>query len=710
MQENQQEIQKAAAEEQQELAEPEETVEIEHQAPKIRGKLPPYVILAIIAVASALVLGLTNLVTADPIATRKQREMEAAFSAVMPQGEHSYKQLTDTMVEVQDDGVTAGYAVKASAVGYGGDVAVVLGFDAQGTVIGAQVGDGSFQETSGIGAQWLGEDNVGKLLGISALEGGSIDAISGATVTSRAVLAAANEGVRAVAEQIGAEWEEDPVTFGASAGAAFVVVSSSATSTAVIDSSYAQVEEQGAWSAHASLEGAAPGYDGQQVGVYIILDENGEIAQLTVDASTQTESIGGRCEEPAFTDQFIGKAAPLSLNEDIDALSGATLTSGAVVEAVNTAAAVSPWRADASLAGEAQGFGGTVTVHLTLDAEGRISRMTVDVPDETAGLGSKCGESDFTNQFVGKAAPLTLNEDVDAVSGATVTSTAVVKAVNEAYAVVSSAVRLASGQWTAVTLDEDVCYVSFDADYSGAVVVTYQVQDGQVSAVTVDNEEEPPLVTVDDQGRYVTSYPGFGDQPVTIYVTLDENGAVATFEVDASTQTDGIGTQCADESFTGQFIGKTGRVRLGSDVTAVSGATETSTAVVRAWRQMLENMPTAEMEAETGETEEENTSLVTIDDQGRYVTSYPGFGDQPVTIYVTLDENGAVATFEVDASTQTDGIGTQCADESFTGQFIGKTGRVRLGSDVTAVSGATETSTAVVRAWRQMLENMPTAE
>ena len=200
-----------------------------------RKKLPPYLILAIIAVASALVLGLTNLVTADPIAERQSDEKNAAFKAVIPGGDKlEYAELSEDLREVRADGVVAGYAVKASAPGYGGDVAVVLGFDAAGTVVGAQVGDGGFQETSGIGAKWLNGDNVSRLLGLSATEGGTFDAISGATVTSTAVLNAVNAGMRTVAKELGAE--PGTVSFGSAAAQGYAVSSSTATSSFPITS------------------------------------------------------------------------------------------------------------------------------------------------------------------------------------------------------------------------------------------------------------------------------------------------------------------------------------------------------------------------------------------------------------------------------------------------------------------------------------------
>ena len=50
------------------------------------------------------------------------------------------------------------------------------------------------------------------------------------------------------------------------------------------------------------------------------------------------------------------------------------------------------------------------------------------------GVGSGVREEAFTSQFIGKTPPLTLNQDIDAVSGATLSSQAAVDAVNEAYA------------------------------------------------------------------------------------------------------------------------------------------------------------------------------------------------------------------------------------------------------------------------------------
>ncbi len=94
----------------------------------------------------------------------------------------------------------------------------------------------------------------------------------------------------------------------------------------------------------ASLSGKAEGFGGGIVYVSAELDEEMKIASLSVDASTQTPEYGGQVpENEAFLGQFIGKALPLTLNEDVDTLTGATVTSSAVVDALNkaTEAAVS---------------------------------------------------------------------------------------------------------------------------------------------------------------------------------------------------------------------------------------------------------------------------------------------------------------------------------------------------------------------------------
>lgn len=81
-----------------------------------------------------------------------------------------------------------------------------------------------------------------------------------------------------------------------------------------------------------------------------------------------------------------------------------------------------------------KGSQGPIAVTIGIDTEGAITGVSVGGSKfvETAGIGTKCQEPQFLNQFIGHSAPLTLGRGVDAVTGATITSNAVVKGVNAA--------------------------------------------------------------------------------------------------------------------------------------------------------------------------------------------------------------------------------------------------------------------------------------
>ena len=86
---------------------------------------------------------------------------------------------------------------------------------------------------------------------------------------------------------------------------------------------------------------------------------------------------------------------------------------------------------DTPLSATVQGFGGDVTVQVELNDDGTVKSLAIDTPNETAGLGQRASEAEFTDQFIGKAGPFAYGENgVDALSGATITSNAVLEAIN----------------------------------------------------------------------------------------------------------------------------------------------------------------------------------------------------------------------------------------------------------------------------------------
>ncbi|MBR2661836.1 MAG: RnfABCDGE type electron transport complex subunit D [Clostridia bacterium] len=84
-----------------------------------------------------------------------------------------------------------------------------------------------------------------------------------------------------------------------------------------------------------------------------------------------------------------------------------------------------------ALSVSSKGFGGDVTMALGLTPDGAVNRISFTELNETAGLGMRANEDAFRDQFSGKTGSITYGEDgVEAMSGATVTSTAVKNCVN----------------------------------------------------------------------------------------------------------------------------------------------------------------------------------------------------------------------------------------------------------------------------------------
>ena len=175
-------------------------------------------ILCAITLVVALALGAVNAVTAGPIAEQNAQKIKDSLENVMPGAESEQidvpegttvttetKNATSVTIlsayKMTKDGADAGYCVEVGPTGFGGAVDTMVGIDSDGKVTGISVISAS-SETPGLGArstepefqaQFAGQ--VGTEVAV-AKDGGSIDALTGATITSRAV----SEGVVAAAQ------------------------------------------------------------------------------------------------------------------------------------------------------------------------------------------------------------------------------------------------------------------------------------------------------------------------------------------------------------------------------------------------------------------------------------------------------------------------------------------------------------------------------
>ena len=89
-----------------------------------------------------------------------------------------------------------------------------------------------------------------------------------------------------------------------------------------------------------AVQVAPGGFDGEITMMVGISD--GAVTGISVISHTETPGLGAvaaaqNAKGEAFRDQFVGKSGELSVGDQIDAMSGATITSGAVVTGVNAA-------------------------------------------------------------------------------------------------------------------------------------------------------------------------------------------------------------------------------------------------------------------------------------------------------------------------------------------------------------------------------------
>ena len=137
----------------------------------------------------AVVPGFDN----DPIAEKRVQEMDGASFAIYP---------------ATKEGQYIGAAVEASSMGFGGELKVLVGFDAQGNILDYSVLQHA--ETPGLGSKsvdWFKKGNAGDITGMNpgqgeltvSKDGGQVNAITASTITSRAFLAAVNKAYAAFA-------------------------------------------------------------------------------------------------------------------------------------------------------------------------------------------------------------------------------------------------------------------------------------------------------------------------------------------------------------------------------------------------------------------------------------------------------------------------------------------------------------------------------
>ena len=174
----------------------------------LKEYLVPTITLFVICFIATLLLGMTNSVTA-PIIEKlaletEKKSRQIVFSQAVSFGEAEISDDGTSIAAALDEaGSIIGYVVVNSAKGYGGDISVMTGVDTEGKVTGVNIL--SHAETAGLGANATSESFrsqfVNLIAGITVSKDkageNSIDALTGATITSRAVTQAVNAAIEA---------------------------------------------------------------------------------------------------------------------------------------------------------------------------------------------------------------------------------------------------------------------------------------------------------------------------------------------------------------------------------------------------------------------------------------------------------------------------------------------------------------------------------
>ena len=171
----------------------------------------PSATLLVICLVATLLLGVTNLLTAGQIAKLEEETKIAAMNEVLPAEDYTQTEGKEIYTAVKN-GAVACYIFVTGAKGYGGNISVLTAVDPAGKILAVSILSAS-DETPGLGQNVTKEGFYSQFLGLSGditvVKNGAnstdneINAVTGATISSKAVTKAVNEALTLYSENFG---------------------------------------------------------------------------------------------------------------------------------------------------------------------------------------------------------------------------------------------------------------------------------------------------------------------------------------------------------------------------------------------------------------------------------------------------------------------------------------------------------------------------
>lgn len=323
----------------------------------------PGIILFVICLITASLLAFTNQLTAPKIEAMAAANADVARKKVLATAE--------SFIDVQEplnlngetykyfkgldkDANVVGYIFITVTKGYGGDVKIMSGIGKDGKVTGIEILE--LSETPGLGMKAYDDFFLSQFLdkavcvNVVKKEAGdnSICALTGATITSSAVAGAVNIALELFdlvnekpgpADTSATNADEKARKLLLPTADSFVGPEKASRSGESYD--YYTGKDAADTTTGYIFETRANGYNGIVL-VKTAIDSSGVITGVKVAAINDTEGLGTQVKNDSFVNQFIGKSGKINLTAAVDetgvqVITGATLSSSAVVNAVNTA-------------------------------------------------------------------------------------------------------------------------------------------------------------------------------------------------------------------------------------------------------------------------------------------------------------------------------------------------------------------------------------
>ena len=164
------------------------------------------IVLLLICGISTFILAVVNHVTAPVIAQLTEKQENEARQEVLPEASE-FKPLSEKVYRGTGNGKPVGYAVSTAPSGYGGEINMIVGLDETFRVTGVKIV--SFSETPGLGSkasepkfldQFKGKGADVSVVKGSAKSSNEVAAVSGATISSKAVTAGVAEAIKLAKE------------------------------------------------------------------------------------------------------------------------------------------------------------------------------------------------------------------------------------------------------------------------------------------------------------------------------------------------------------------------------------------------------------------------------------------------------------------------------------------------------------------------------